>query len=169
MCRYWALGLIGALLAACSTAYKEEGFGGGYSDIPLAQNVVQVSARGNGYTSEEKVRKIALVRAADITIQSGFSTVVILGVNERSSSSVGGYVPGTNQSTTTGQATVYGNNAFGSASTSGYFTPASPIIVTKHKASFTIRMFRPGEPGAEQGLNAKGISRMVAQSAGIVN
>jgi hypothetical protein len=37
MCHYWAVGLVGALLTACCTAYKEEGFSGGYSKSGTAR------------------------------------------------------------------------------------------------------------------------------------
>jgi hypothetical protein len=65
------------VLCGC-TPYQSSGFGGGYSETQLAPNVYKVSFRGNGYTDSERVADFALLRAADLGLQHGFSHFVIL-------------------------------------------------------------------------------------------
>jgi len=67
------------LLEGCATAYQPKSFTGGYSEVRLNSETVQISVSGNGYTSTERARNIALLRAADLTIESGFKRFVILG------------------------------------------------------------------------------------------
>jgi hypothetical protein len=45
----------------------------------LNPETVQISVQGNGYTSTERARNIALLRAADLTIEAGFQRFIILG------------------------------------------------------------------------------------------
>ncbi len=50
MPRLHVVAVAAIFLAACSTTYKPGGFGGGYTDIPLARDTVRIDVRGNGYT-----------------------------------------------------------------------------------------------------------------------
>ena len=77
------LAVVMAAVAGCSTTHNPEDIGGGYSDLPLAQDSYQVDVRGNGYTSADTVRKIGLVRAANITISRGYDKFIILGADGR--------------------------------------------------------------------------------------
>lgn len=58
------------VLFSCTT-YGPDGAMGGYSDFPLGGGRYKVSASGNGYTSEARVRAIALKRAAELTLEEG--------------------------------------------------------------------------------------------------
>src|SRR5215813_12674361 len=77
------LAVVMAAVAGCSTTHNPEDIGGGYSDLPLAQDTYQVDVRGTGYTSADTVRKIGLVRAADIAISHGYDKFIILGADGR--------------------------------------------------------------------------------------
>ena len=67
------------LLAGCSTSYHEKGFfGDGYSDYRVNQDKFAVTFRGNEYTDSEDVRRFALTRAAELTLQNGFRYFKIL-------------------------------------------------------------------------------------------
>jgi hypothetical protein len=65
-------------LLGCVTTYKSEGFGGGYTDLPLGQNRYRIEVRGNGFTSKRRVQNIAMVRAADLSLQNNFEYFYVL-------------------------------------------------------------------------------------------
>jgi len=70
------------VLAGCATPYQSiESLnlnGGGYADAQIAEDMFTVSFRGNGYTSRDRVDNMALLRAADITLENGFRYFIIL-------------------------------------------------------------------------------------------
>ena len=72
------------LSSGCSTPYQSNGLGGGYSDTRIQDNVFQVSFRGNGYTGAEKVADLALLHAAEVTLQNGYKYFTILESNQYS-------------------------------------------------------------------------------------
>lgn len=72
-------GLLTLLLAGCATSYHQKGFfGDGYSDYRVNQDKFAVTFRGNEFTDSEDVRRFALVRAAELTLQNGFRYFKIL-------------------------------------------------------------------------------------------
>lgn len=66
--------LIGIFLCSgCATSYESSGLlSGGYSETKLAPDVVRVVFHGNTSTSKERVQNLALLRAADLSLQAGF-------------------------------------------------------------------------------------------------
>lgn len=56
-------------LVGCASAYKPEGFGGGFSESQLDTNVFRVSFRGNGFTRAERAEELALLRSAELTVK----------------------------------------------------------------------------------------------------
>lgn len=66
------------LIVSCATSYKPEGFGGGYTDMPLGGSRYRIDVRGNGLASMKTVQDIAFVRAADLTLRSGYKYFVVL-------------------------------------------------------------------------------------------
>lgn len=67
------------LLTSCATTYGPEGsFSGGYSEIKLNDRTYQITFNGNAYTSQSKVKRFALRRAAELTIQNGGTHFIIL-------------------------------------------------------------------------------------------
>jgi hypothetical protein len=70
------------LLAACVTATPYQpapprGFG--YSEERLDQNKYRVTFRGNSLTKRETVEDYLLYRAAELTLQNGYSHFLIIG------------------------------------------------------------------------------------------
>lgn len=64
--------------SACATGYDREGFfTNGYSDYRLSERSFVVTFRANEFTSEEKAMKYALKRAAEVTLENGFSYFAI--------------------------------------------------------------------------------------------
>jgi hypothetical protein len=105
---------VAILLASCATAYQHQGFSGGFSETQLGENVFQVSFKGNAYTSRERVADFNLLRSAEVALENGFSYFLI--VDSERYSTTGAYTTPTT-SHTTGSAHVYGNYAYGSATT----------------------------------------------------
>lgn len=80
--RTFALVAIVMGLAACvtPTPYQPappDGFG--YSEVRLDQNKYRVSFRGNALTKRETVEDYLLYRAAELTMQNGFTHFLIIG------------------------------------------------------------------------------------------
>lgn len=69
-----------AILSACQTgpAYRERGPGEayGYTDQQLTQNRYRVTFSGNSTTSREEVEDYLLRRAAEVTVNSGYTHFV---------------------------------------------------------------------------------------------
>lgn len=78
-------------LAACATPYQPSGFAGGFKETKLNADTYEITVGGNGYTSKQRVRDMALLRAAELTIKEGSSNFVV--VNGQTSSSYGGTTP----------------------------------------------------------------------------
>lgn len=73
---------LAALLAACVTPTpyqpaQPRGFG--YSEERLDQNKFRVTFRGNSLTKRETVEDYLLYRAAELTLQNGFSHFLVIG------------------------------------------------------------------------------------------
>jgi hypothetical protein len=136
-------------LAACTT-YQPEGFTGGFSETPLARNAYQIQTKGNSFASASLVRNIALVRAAELTLDKGFHSFVILD-QEDWEKTVTLTSPGTFNSTTR----YYGNSAHTSGNYSG------PQDISTPRTNLVVRMFDKGEPGSEDGLLPMEIIRSV--------
>jgi hypothetical protein len=61
------------LLAGCATSYHRMGFTGGYTDEATGKNTFDVSFYGNGSSYTDRVSDFAMLRAAEITLQNGYS------------------------------------------------------------------------------------------------
>lgn len=131
------------VLAACATSYQPMGFTGGYEETQYAPDVWQVDFRGNGYTSRQRVQDFAMLRAADLTLQSGAKYFVI--ISAAGYSSIGSYTTPTT-STTTGNVNFYGNSAYGSSTTTTY--GGQTYTYSKAAVQLQIKTFT-GKPGPE--------------------
>lgn len=71
---YWIILLVVMrLCTSCSTRYHSLGvFTTGYNNIRFAKDRFTVTFRANKYTTPEDVRKFALRRASELTLQNGF-------------------------------------------------------------------------------------------------
>jgi hypothetical protein len=137
--------LISMFFVGCSTPYQSSGLMGGFTDTQLAPDVFRVTFRGNAYTSGERAQDLALLRAADLTLQSGHAYFAI--VNESNATTASSFTtPG--QTTTTGNVTAAGNSAYYSENTTTmpgqtytFFRPSSGMLIrcftTKPEGIFT--------------------------------
>ncbi len=152
------------------TAYNPDGFGGGYSDTPLAANRYRVDVRGNGVTSAGRVRTIALVRAADVTLQNGFQRFVILASNDAESRHLATLYPGEYRASTTGVGVITGpygaRQMTYTGTTRGTYQPPTQVQITKHRATFEILMLKSRDAGFEDGLDANQIIARYGKEVG---
>ncbi len=143
-------------LAACTT-YQPDGIGGGFSETPLAKNVYQIHARGGSSANAGLVRNIALVRAAELTLNNGFHSFIVLEQENRTETST--YTsPGMYNTTTNyvGNQPVM-TTTYSGDSVSQYNTPKTDMVV---------RMFELGEEGSENALDPMVIIANVGPGVG---
>lgn len=84
------------------TTYHSQGLTGGYSSLQLAENIFQVTFRGNGYTSSQRAADFCLLRSAEIAKENGYNYFII--VENQSKESKSTY---TSPTTTTYESRVY--------------------------------------------------------------
>ena len=103
-----------------TTYYKEEGYGGGFTDMPLGNGRYSITVRGNGLTDMKRVQDVALVRAAVISKEAGDGYFMIVD-NQKDTKSRGGY--------TSGNVGEYGNySSFTSSVNNHYHTLVIELV-----------------------------------------
>ena len=133
----------GALLAlvmalsviGCVTPYQPSARRGGYSDLQLAEDVFRVSFNGNGFTHEERVRDLVLLRAAELALERGAASFAVLD----QSAGAHNVLVGGGQTTGTLSPNYAGGYYF-----SGQTSP--PVMLTRHRAELVIRLVRDDPP-----------------------
>ena len=145
------------VLCGCATTYQPKGFSGGFSETQLDTNVFRVAFNGNGYTGREKAEDYALLRSAELALQNGFTHFAIL--DSRAGTNYSTFRTPT-QSTTTGTASVYGNTAYGSATTTT--TGGQSFLVQKPSSTNTIFCFK-GKPEGVFTYDAAFLQRSLSQ------
>lgn len=149
------------LVSACATAYQPQSFSGGFSETQLDRNVFRVSFKGNGYTSRERAEDLALLRSAELALKNGFSHFVI--VDGRAGTNYSAFTTPT-QSTTVGTASVYGNTAYGRASSTT--TGGQTFLVQKPSSTNTIVCLN-GKPEGVFAYDAAFVRRSLSEKYGI--
>lgn len=133
-------------LCGCATRYQPTGFEGGYSDWQVDATTFRVAFNGNGYTARETVEMYLLYRCAELTAANGYDYFLILDSGTEGSTSTHWITPGSYSSQTTATATAVGNTAFGTATTSGTYTPPTAIQFNRYGAAAVIRAFSGERP-----------------------
>lgn len=117
------------VLSGCATRYHANGLTGGFSETLLAPDMYRVAFKGNGYTDPERAQDFALLRAAELTIQRGFTCFAVL--DERNSTSISSFTtPGYADTTASGTGNSSGNiylNPYG-----GSYSGTSSATVSAH-------------------------------------
>lgn len=135
---YLFIGLLFATaLSGCATSYHKAGFTGGFSETRLAENIFQISYRGNAFTSAERASDFSLLRAAELTLDNGYHYFAI--IDSREDSSLSTYTTPT-RSQTSASAYGYGNYAYGQAQTTTY--GGQTHYISKPSANNKIICFR---------------------------
>ncbi len=123
---------LAVLTAACATPYKTSGIMGGVDDLQLNDSTFQITVRGNGYTSQERVRDFVMLRASELAIGHGYRYFAFAGAADVSRTAAI-TTPGTSTTTTTGYVTGTPYMASGTATSTTVDMP--PV---------TTRLFFPG-------------------------
>ena len=124
-------------VTSCATAYKKNGFTGGYTDMRLANDIFSVSFHGNGYTSEDKVNAYFLRRCAEVTESNGYDYFIFLDQRTSTSSQI--------IQTSEGYANTTANVNGPSFNARTSYTPPSYTKINKHRREGMIRSFKEGE------------------------
>jgi hypothetical protein len=128
------------LLVSCATKYQDMGFTGGVAAEPVMTDVYRIVARGNGYTSPDRVQDFVLMKAAETTLAAGGNYFVIVNEADRTNV-VSGQTPATMQTN------VIGHTAFTT------YSPGASYNIVKPGEAVLVKVLRlkPGEtppPGA---------------------
>jgi len=129
-------------LSSCSTPYQSKGFTGGFSDTQLAPDLFRVFFHGNGYTSGEKAQDYALLRAAEVVSQHGFSCFAV--VDESNTTTTSSFTT-QGEAHTTGSATVSGNMVYYSGHTT--YTPGQTYTFFKPHTGLMVQGFKDKPDG----------------------
>jgi hypothetical protein len=138
--RYFAIIACAASLVGCATKYQDMGFTGGVAAEPVMTDVYRITARGNGYTSADRVQDFVLLKGAETTLAAGGNYFVVIDQKDRTNV-INGQTPGTVQTN------IVGNTAFTT------YSPGVNYNIVKPGEALMIRVLRlkPGEtppPGA---------------------
>ena len=126
--------LAATILSGCATKYQDMGFTGGVAAEPVMTDVYRIVARGNAYTSADRVSDFSLLKAAETTLAAGASHFLIVDQSNRTRVDVG-------QTTGVMQTNVVGRTAFTT------YTPGATYNIVKPGEALLIRVvrLRPGE------------------------
>jgi hypothetical protein len=64
---------VAAAVAGCATSYGSSGIGGGYDIVQLQEDIYRVTVSGNGFTTRETVSTYWYHRAAEFTLDKGYT------------------------------------------------------------------------------------------------
>jgi hypothetical protein len=95
------------MLTGCATPYGLHQVAGGYSDVRVQNDVFRVVFDGNGFIHKSQVDYYALVRAAELTVQSGRDYFRILG-GDTDIRTINVFIPGQTFATSNTYGTGYG-------------------------------------------------------------
>lgn len=101
---------VAALVISACTPFAPMGAAGGYEEKMVGENAYVITFSGNGFTSKERTRDLALYRAAQIGEKLKYTHFAVMGETDISQSKT--VYTG---STSTTNASVYGN--YGTATT----------------------------------------------------
>jgi len=110
------------LLVSCATPYQHMGLGGGFTDKQIAPDVFKIHFRGNGYTPDKRAQDLAVLRAAELTLEHGYQYFTPLNVG---SSDRGFVAPITG--------TVVGNTVIASGGGLYHFPGVDLVIKCSHE------------------------------------
>jgi hypothetical protein len=109
------------------------------SVMDLDSNTIQITTEAAPVCGQGGAQQVAAKRAAYETLRRGYDKYVILG---------GNYQNNINK---------YGNTGSYSGQSSTYVSGGQPIIGGTHNQGLAVRLFRTGEPGSENAIDARNI------------
>jgi len=133
-----ASALLSAALVSCATT----------SEMPLAQNMVRLDTSARGLIFTSAAGAITMQKAAEATLRRGYTHFRL---DQAQTASGSQFVGMNTYGSGTAQASVYGNNAYGSYSGSSFSTP---MYAPTRQIGVTVIMFRANEAGARGAFDA---------------
>jgi hypothetical protein len=129
--RWCVLIVLVAAVSGCATPYQKPGLTGGVDDVQLAPDLYRITARGNGFTSNDRVADYVLLRASEIALSHGYPGFIVASSQDQTK---------TVQTTSPGYATTtFSNN---SAFTT--VVPPSTTTFIKPGVQVFVRLAREG-------------------------
>lgn len=139
------IGFLAVFLSACVRT----------STMPLAADVVQITARAAPACGAEGAEKAAFRQAAIETLKAGNDRFIILNGAAQNNITMVGTTPVV--ANTYGSATAYGYGntatAYGSSTTT--YSGGQPIFAGTHDQSLIVKMFKSADPQAANALDAR--------------
>jgi hypothetical protein len=130
-----------ALMAGCARS----------SVIPLANDTVQITSSAAPICGMAGAQSVAVRQAAVETIRRGYDKFLIQDGAYQSTVGVVGYTPVVAQSN--GTATVYGNRAYGTSTTT--VTGGQPTVGGHHNQALIVKMFKDGDAAGANAVSAR--------------
>lgn len=130
------LGLVVVVLAGCA----------GASATRTSQNTMIIDAGAAPICGSQGAAKVAAKSAAIETIRAGFDRYIIAGGQSQNNVSVT-QMPGSIQT----RGAFYGNTYQGTST----YVPGPTVVSGSHDRQLTVVMFKQGDPGFEQALDAR--------------
>lgn len=76
------------LISACATQYGAMNFTGGVEATKIADDLVQIEAKGNSHTSASRIQQFVLLKAAETAKENGYEGFEIVNSQDNSQTSV---------------------------------------------------------------------------------
>lgn len=148
-------------LSACATTYQQDGFGGGFSETQLDENVWHVTIRSNVFTSELRAQDFALLRSAELTLQNGYTYFALTDLSPSDLSP--SKEPGDFTISTTSHTTVYGSGyrTYGNTPIRTY--GEGTVSAAKPSITKTVVMFKDKPEGQDMVYNAEFVCRFLGE------
>ena len=141
MARLYAIAAAALLACGCAST----------SVMPISQNEIVLTTSAAPVCGASGSGQVAGRMAAVETLRRGFERYLIGGA--QSQNNVRATVMPPTSSYTTGQASVYGNTAYGSSTTNYY--GGGVMYSGTNDTSLRVLMLKPGDPGFENGVDAR--------------
>lgn len=132
----FAAGLTALLAAGCVQT----------SELPLAANVYQLEAEGRGLLGAARTDREISKRAAEITLEKGYSHFILANASAQRDTRYAGSTPGFANTTVN----VAGSSAFATTT----YSSGIPIYSSSKNTSVTVVMFRADDPEAANAIDA---------------
>lgn len=121
--------------------------------VPLSRNQVLISTSAAPACGVSGARDVASKMAAVETIRRGFDRYVILGAKAENNVRVTQTPP--RHSYSTGTFNTFGGTTYGSVTTT--YAGSMPVIGGSNNADLLVVMFKTGEPGYQDAIDAKAV------------
>ncbi len=141
----WTVPLLALALTGCAQS----------SVMDLDSNTIQITTEAAPVCGQGGAQQVAAKRAAYETLRRGYDKYVILGADYQNNVRVVGHTPITANTYGSGNINAYGNTATYNGQSTTYVNGGQPIIGGTHNQGLAVRLFRVGEPGSENAIDAR--------------